>query len=125
MFDAIIARHPEAVKKKLDKPLGYVFVLKATASDSGSPPRTTEIDVTLEVKESDNKPPSFVSGTLDRCISQKNDSSQSMRWLVVSYLYLCQQIFIKIDFNYQTMLFLYKITSNQNDKQTKKCNLNI
>ena len=50
------------LKKKLDKPLGFVFLLKATASDSGAPPRTTEIDVTLEVKESDNKPPSFVSG---------------------------------------------------------------
>ena len=50
------------LKKKLDKPLGYMFVLKATASDSGKEPKTTEIDVTLEVKESDNKPPSFISG---------------------------------------------------------------
>jgi hypothetical protein len=50
------------LKKKLDKPLGYLFLLKATASDSGNPPRKTEIDVTLEVKESDNKPPSFISG---------------------------------------------------------------
>lgn len=50
------------LKKKLDKPLGYMFVLKATASDSGKEPKMTEIDVTLEVKESDNKPPSFVSG---------------------------------------------------------------
>ena len=50
------------LKRKLDKPIGYVFELKAVASDSGSPPQSTEIDVTLEVKEGNNKPPSFENG---------------------------------------------------------------
>ena len=51
-----------SLKKKLDKPIGYIFELKATASDNGNPPMKTEIDVTLEVKESNNKQPSFVDG---------------------------------------------------------------
>jgi hypothetical protein len=59
------------LKKKLDKPLGYMFLLKATASDSGTDPKTTEIDVTLEVKESDNKPPTFISGNLLRTTNIK------------------------------------------------------
>ena len=50
------------LKKKLDKPIGYVFELKAHAQDSGTPPKNTEIDVTLEVRESDNKPPEFYDG---------------------------------------------------------------
>ena len=50
------------LKKKLDKPIGYVFELKAHAQDSGTPPKSTEIDVTLEVRESDNKPPEFFDG---------------------------------------------------------------
>jgi hypothetical protein len=50
------------LKRKLDKPVGYIFELKATASDSGSPKMSTAIDVTLEVKESYNKPPTFVDG---------------------------------------------------------------
>ena len=39
------------LKKNLDKPIGYVFELKAVARDLGYPPQSTEIDVTLEVKE--------------------------------------------------------------------------
>ena len=50
------------LKRKLDKPIGYIFELKATAFDSGNPKQSTEIDVTLEVRESDNKPPSFTDG---------------------------------------------------------------
>ena len=50
------------LKKTLDKPIGYVFELKAHAQDSGTPPKNTEIDVTLEVRESDNKPPEFYDG---------------------------------------------------------------
>jgi hypothetical protein len=50
------------LNKKLDKPVSYVFQLKATASDGGSPPRSSTIDVTIEVKESFNKRPSFVDG---------------------------------------------------------------
>ncbi|TRY62862.1 hypothetical protein TCAL_07709 [Tigriopus californicus] len=47
---------------KLDKPVGYVFQFKATATDAGSPPENATIDVTIEVKESSNKPPTFVDG---------------------------------------------------------------
>lgn len=50
------------LQRKLDKPIGYIFELKATASDSGNPSKSTVIDVTLEVRESDKKPPSFVHG---------------------------------------------------------------
>ncbi len=50
------------LKKKLDKPIGYIFELKANASDSGRPAMSTTIDVTLEVRESDNKPPAFIEG---------------------------------------------------------------
>ena len=47
------------LSKKLDKPVSSVFVLKATARDGGRPPHTSEVDVTVEVKESNNKPPVF------------------------------------------------------------------
>ena len=47
---------------KLDKPINYVFQLKATATDGGSPSQSSTIDVTLEVKESFNKSPSFYQG---------------------------------------------------------------
>ena len=50
------------LRKKLDKPIGYIFELRAVASDSGNPKQSTEIDVTLEVREGDNKPPSFTKG---------------------------------------------------------------
>ena len=50
------------LKRKLDKPIGYVFELKAVASDSGNPSQYTDIDVTLEVKEGNNKPPEFQDG---------------------------------------------------------------
>ena len=50
------------LKRKLDKPIGYVFELKAVASDSGNPSQSTDIDVTLEVKEGNNKPPEFQDG---------------------------------------------------------------
>jgi hypothetical protein len=53
-----------SLKKKLDKPLGYKFLLKVMASDSGEEQKTTEVDVTLEVEESDNKPTSFISGSI-------------------------------------------------------------
>ena len=51
-----------SLKQKLDKPQGHVFELKAIASDNGNPKQSTEIDVTLEVREGKNKPPSFVNG---------------------------------------------------------------
>ena len=50
------------LKRKLDKPIGHIFQLKATASDSGRPPKSTDMPINLEVKESDNKPPSFTTG---------------------------------------------------------------
>ena len=50
------------LKRKLDKPIGYIFELKAVASDSGNPKQEADIDVTLEVAEGDNKPPSFERG---------------------------------------------------------------
>ncbi len=50
------------LNKKLDKPVNYIFQLKATASDNGSPPLSQTIDVTIEVKESLNKRPSFETG---------------------------------------------------------------
>lgn len=50
------------LSKKLDKPVSSVFVLKATARDGGIPPKSSEIDVTVEVKESSNKPPAFKTG---------------------------------------------------------------
>jgi len=50
------------LSKKLDKPVSSVFVLKATAKDGGIPPKSSEIDVTVEVKESSNKPPMFRQG---------------------------------------------------------------
>ena len=50
------------LKRNLDRPIGYVFELKAVASDSGNPPQSTEIDVTLEVREGNNKPPEFLDG---------------------------------------------------------------
>ena len=51
-----------SLKRSLDKPIGYIFELRAVASDSGNPKQSTAIDVTLEVREGDNKPPSFVHG---------------------------------------------------------------
>ena len=50
------------LNKKLDKPIGYIFELRAVARDSGNPKQQTSIDVTLEVREGDNKPPIFVKG---------------------------------------------------------------
>jgi len=47
------------LNKKLDKPVGSVFVLKATAKDGGLPSKTSEVDVSIDVKESNNKPPIF------------------------------------------------------------------
>ena len=46
----------------MDKPVGYIFELMAEASDSGNPKQSTQIPVTLEVKEGDNRPPSFIRG---------------------------------------------------------------
>ena len=51
-----------SLKRNLDKPIGYIFELRAVASDSGNPKQSTAIDVTLEVAEGHNKPPSFVDG---------------------------------------------------------------
>ena len=51
-----------SLKRNLDKPIGYIFELRAVASDSGNPNQSTAIDVTLEVAEGHNKPPSFVDG---------------------------------------------------------------
>eukprot|EP00096_Caligus_rogercresseyi_P016358 TRINITY_DN898_c0_g1_i1.p1 TRINITY_DN898_c0_g1~~TRINITY_DN898_c0_g1_i1.p1 ORF type:complete len:1540 (+),score=519.42 TRINITY_DN898_c0_g1_i1:230-4849(+) len=48
--------------EKLDKPISSVIELKATAVDSGNPPKSTEIDITIEVVQSNNKPPSFLKG---------------------------------------------------------------
>ena len=50
------------LKRKLDKPIGHIFQLKATASDGGTPSKSTDMNINLEVKESNNKPPSFVTG---------------------------------------------------------------
>ena len=50
------------LKRKLDKPIGHIFQLKATASDGGTAPKSTDMNINLEVKESNNKPPSFVTG---------------------------------------------------------------
>jgi len=50
------------LKKKLDKPVGSVFVLEAYARDGGIPPKSTRTDVTIDVKESNNKPPKFRQG---------------------------------------------------------------
>jgi len=50
------------LNKKLDKPVGSVFVLKATALDGGTPPKSSDIDVTIEVKASSRKPPVFRNG---------------------------------------------------------------
>ena len=46
----------------MDTPVSSVFVLTATARDGGIPPKSSEIDVTVEVKESSNKPPAFKTG---------------------------------------------------------------
>jgi len=48
--------------KKLDKPQSSVFLLKAVARDNGNPQLYSEIPVTVEVKESSNKPPTFLQG---------------------------------------------------------------
>ena len=48
--------------KKLDKPQSSVFLLKAVARDNGLEPKSSEIPVTVEVKESSNKPPIFRQG---------------------------------------------------------------
>ena len=49
-------------KKKLDKPQSSVFQLKAIAKENGSPQsKKSETDVTIEVEESSNKPPVYVS----------------------------------------------------------------
>lgn len=37
------------LNRVLDKPINYVFQLQATASDHGTPPRSSTIHVTLEV----------------------------------------------------------------------------
>ena len=50
------------LKRKLDKPIGHIFQLKATASDGGSPSKSTDMNINLEVTESSNKPPTFVTG---------------------------------------------------------------
>ena len=51
-----------SLNQKLDKPVNYVFELKATATDGGTPPMDATIDVTIEVKESFNKRPEFQEG---------------------------------------------------------------
>ena len=51
-----------SLNQKLDKPVNYVFELKATATDGGTPPMAATIDVTIEVKESFNKRPEFQTG---------------------------------------------------------------
>jgi len=52
-----------SLAKTLDKPKNYVFLLTAKAKDGGIPQKGSkgwsEIDVTIEVKESSNKPPRF------------------------------------------------------------------
>ena len=48
--------------KKIDKPQSSVFLLKAVARDNGNPPRSSEIPVTVEVKESSNKQPKWLVG---------------------------------------------------------------
>ena len=51
------------LNKHLDKPVSYVFQLEATAEDSALVnPKSSAIHVTLEVKESFNKPPAFERG---------------------------------------------------------------
>ena len=50
------------LNRVLDKPKGHTFELKATASDGGNPPKSTDININLEVKESNNKPPIFLKG---------------------------------------------------------------
>ncbi len=50
------------LNQKLDKPINYVFQLLATATDSGNPPKSSSIHVTLDVKESSNKAPKFETG---------------------------------------------------------------
>ena len=47
---------------KIDKPVNYVFEFQATATDGGNPAKSSEIPVTIEVKESNNKAPQFVDG---------------------------------------------------------------
>ena len=49
--------------KKLDKPQSSVLQLTAIARDNGAPSaKSSEIPVTIEVKESSNKPPVFRQG---------------------------------------------------------------
>jgi len=48
--------------KELDKPENAVFVLKAIARDGGTPARKSETIVTINVEESNNKPPKFRMG---------------------------------------------------------------
>jgi len=50
------------LKQRIDKPTGHNFLLLATASDGGNPRRSSEIKITLEVTESNNKLPTFVDG---------------------------------------------------------------
>ena len=50
------------LRRRIDKPISHNFLFKATATDAGSPPKSTTVDVTIEVKESSNKAPSFVDG---------------------------------------------------------------
>ena len=51
-----------SLNQKLDKPVNYVFELKATATDGGTPPLAATIDITIEVKESFNNRPEFQTG---------------------------------------------------------------
>ena len=48
--------------KKLDKPQSSVFLLTAIARDNGLNPLYSEIPVSVEVRESNNKPPKFKVG---------------------------------------------------------------
>jgi len=45
--------------KALDKPQGSVFLLQAIARDQGFPQQEATTDITVDVKESNNKPPIF------------------------------------------------------------------
>ena len=61
------------LKRKLDKPIGHIFQLKATASDGGKQPKSTDMNINLEVKESNNKPPTFETGPANGIIQLPED----------------------------------------------------
>ena len=64
IFNAKLSRWDEKtgevwLAKKLDKPQSSVFLLNAVAKDNGLNQQKSTIPVTVEVKESSNKPPIF------------------------------------------------------------------